>query len=153
MKTFATFVSALVAFAAADKCRLTAYALVNSGIDLGGFSIISQNGFVFQINDLKVHQITPNKGNGYPANYGCPGNTMLYGYAHFDDPNKKGVGMCLEDVKDFAFPFDGFNCRGLGGKKFQGTKGSSFFGIGSAKHAQCWYPWRTLALTVRCVAT
>ncbi|KAK4965845.1 hypothetical protein LTR42_011859 [Elasticomyces elasticus] len=136
MKTFATVLSALVAFAAADTCRLSAYALASSQADLGGFSILSQQGFVFQINDQVVHGITPTNGNAYPPNYGCPGDRGLYGYAHFDDRNKGGLGMCIENIKNAYLLSAGFDCRGLGGKKFKGTTGSDFFGLGNDKHAK-----------------
>ncbi|OQN96154.1 hypothetical protein B0A48_18069 [Cryoendolithus antarcticus] len=119
MKAYALSTSAPAAVVAADKCKLTAYATLGSAVTIADGDIFDSEGFLFQIHDLEIHQKKPTSGNGYPPNYACPGSPSLYGYAHFDDPNKKGVGMCLAHIKDHLVVAAGFDCRGLGGKLFQ----------------------------------
>ncbi|KAK6432865.1 hypothetical protein LTR95_010967, partial [Oleoguttula sp. CCFEE 5521] len=67
----------LAAVAAADVCKLTAFATLGPGLNLGGSSLTETDGFIFQINDDAPLQVTPNKGNGYPDNYGSPSNPQL----------------------------------------------------------------------------
>ncbi|KAK6434742.1 hypothetical protein LTR95_009070 [Oleoguttula sp. CCFEE 5521] len=138
MKTFTPSILALIAaVASADVCKLTAFATLGSGLNLGGSSLTETGGFIFQINDDAPLQVTPNKGNGYPDNYGCPSDPQLYGAANFDGLGKSGVGMCLIDVKAETFPTQGFNCQGLTGDAFTGETNSEFYGAGNSNNAHC----------------
>lgn len=120
----------------ADECALTATNNGISGIDLGGSSTNAFSGFFLQINGGEKITLEVDNGNGFPNNYQCGSSDPEYAMAYFSDTPKGKLGMCITDSTGIV-PGRKFNCEDQGGKKFEGNKDSTFYGIGVSASSFC----------------